>query len=107
MAGDIQIVSMNCRGLGDKHKRTDVLNYLRKKNFSIICLQDTHINNKMKDIFRAEWGYEALICPYQSNSRGVAILFRDNFEYKVNKYKIDKRGNYIIANVSIEDKTLY
>ena len=42
MADKIKICSLNCQGLGDANKRRDVLRYLRKSNYSILCLQDTH-----------------------------------------------------------------
>ena len=39
---EIKVLSANCRGIKDKKKRYDVLNYLQNMSADIICLQDTH-----------------------------------------------------------------
>ena len=38
----ITICSLNVRGLGNKHKRREIFNWLRKKKFSIYFLQEVH-----------------------------------------------------------------
>ena len=78
MSKPINICSMNCRGLGNFKKRRDVFNYLREKDFSIICLQDTHFEKKTENQILAEWGYKAWFSSFLSNSRGVTILFKNN-----------------------------
>ena len=52
---EIKIISVNCRGLGDFEKRKDVFNFLRKKNFHIYCLQDTHFIKENELRIRSEW----------------------------------------------------
>ena len=39
---DINILSVNCQGLGNKNKCLDIFSYLKQKNYNIYCLQDTH-----------------------------------------------------------------
>lgn len=106
MADSIKIVTANCRGLAAKLKRVDVFNYWKSKGFSIICLQDTHTCPKMEDYIKDEWGHDALVCPFKSNARGVIILFNNNFEYKINRYKRDTSGNYIIVDLSIQGENV-
>lgn len=90
------VSSMNCQGLADAKKRRDVFHYLRSKAFSVYLLQDTHFNAKLENYIRAEWGYECYFASYSSNSRGVAILFNNNFEFEVRKVYKDSGGNYIL-----------
>jgi len=59
MARDVTILSMNCRGLADVEKRNDVLHYLKKKNYSIYCLQETHFSEKIDSLITSKWGYKA------------------------------------------------
>ena len=40
---------------------------------------------------------------YKSNSRGVAILFSNNFEFSVEKEIYDESGNYVITDCTSED----
>ena len=85
MAGqsNIKIMSLNCRGLGNWQKRKDVFNHIRDKKFSIYCLQDTHFTEKDKSTIRSTWGFEIYMSAGKSDARGVAILFNNNFEFKV------------------------
>ena len=93
---------MNCRGLGDLAKRKDVFNFLKQKAYSIYCIQDTHFTAKEESFIRSMWGFEIYNCPGTSESRGVAILFNNNFEFKVNSVAKDDDGNFIALNICIE-----
>lgn len=79
MGENIKIISMNCRGLADKVKRRDVFDYMKEKNYSVLCLQDIHVNPEEEQRITSEWGHEAVICGYKSNARGVGIFFNNNF----------------------------
>lgn len=102
MNGKITLASLNCRGLGDLNKRKDVFNYLREKQFSIYCLQDTHFTAQETDTIRSQWGFECYNCPGSSNSRGVAVLFNNNFEFKVKEVIEYNTGNALILVLEIE-----
>lgn len=101
---NIKILSMNCQGLADIKKRRDVFHYLRSKSFSVYFLQDVHLDQKMIKYVKAEWGYTCFFAPYATNSRGVAILFNNNFEFKVEKVTKDQGGNFLYALVTIQGK---
>ena len=94
MCSMITISSLNCQGLGNMYKRRDVFHYLKQKSYSIFCLQDTHFDKKLENYIQSEWGYKCYFASYRTNSRGVAILFNNNFEFKVNKVERDEGGNY-------------
>ena len=100
--GDIKICSLNCRGLGTFEKRRDVLNYLRKSQYNIFMLQDIHCSPEKENQFRNTWGGEVKMAGFSSNSRGVAILAK-SIDIKYRDTRIDALGNYIIANVVIND----
>ena len=107
MTGDkINICSLNCQGLGDKDKRRDVLDYLRTQNYSIIFLQDTHFSCNYHNSITNEWGYKVIFNSYSSQSRGVAIFFRNNFEFKIHKTFLDLSGNVIIIDIEILNKRI-
>jgi exonuclease III len=104
MASNINIVSLNCRGLRDIHKRKDVLNYLRQQKHNIYCLQDTHFVDADYNTIKAQWGYDCYISGGRRDARGVAILFNSNFEYKVLDTSRDQDGNYIILKIEVEKR---
>ena len=103
MADNLKIVTVNCRGLGSSVKRKDVLNYYKQSKYSIICLQDTHFTNDLEPYIETQWGYKCVFNSYRSNSRGVAVLFNNNFELKIHNKKTDKEGNMIALDMSIDD----
>ena len=71
----VKVVSLNCRGLGDRNKRRDVFNYLKGKRAHIYCLLDTHFTHLIEEDVLKEWGGRGLFAYKSSSARGVAILF--------------------------------
>ena len=102
----ITILSVNCQGLGNTRKRRDVFHYLKQKSCSIYCLQNTHFSTKLEKYVKAEWGYNCFFASYSSNSRGVAVMFMNNFEFKINDVKRDKNGHFILISFSMKNKDI-
>ena len=105
MDDTLKIASLNCRGLGGFHKRRDVFSFLRDKNFSIYLLQDTHFTCDIEGRVSGEWGYDCYFSSFRSNSRGVAILINNNFEYKmIDMLKGNDDGNVLILKIAAFEK---
>lgn len=100
---NILIATVNCQGLATPSKRKDVLNYYKQKHYSIICLQDTHFISEHEQFIETQWGYKCVFNSYSSNSRGVCILFNNNFEFKIHRVKNDCEGNLLALDMTIED----
>lgn len=106
MGDKVQIISMNVQGLGDKVKRKDVLNFLKSKKYSICFLQDTHFDRKEENYIRSQWGFDCYFSFYNTQSRGVAILVNNNFEFKFKSIEQDCNGNLLILNCNIGEKNV-
>ena len=52
------------------------------------------------------WNDKGYISGKRTNSRGVAILLNNNFEYKIMSCKIDENGNYISLLLNLNSITL-
>ena len=50
--------------------------------------------------------YDAYLSSTASNSRGVAILFKNWFDFKVYRDIKDKNGNFIILDITVSDYRL-
>ena len=97
----LKILSANCQGLRDKNKRHDVINYFNESKAGVICLQDTHLTvNDAKDL-RQLCNCECILSGSSTNSRGVAIILKNNFEYEITQTEIDPEGNYICLDLNI------
>ena len=103
---EISICCVNVQGIHTNEKRRDVFDRLRNQNYKIICLTDTHFEKSKENIYSAEWGYVSYFSSFSSQKRGVAILFRNNFEFKVKNVHRDHQGNLLILDIEIEDHRL-
>ena len=81
----LKILSANCQGLRDHTKRLDVLNYFRQLNPNIICLQDTHLTADDENLLKLTSNCNCFISSSRTNTRGAAILLKENFAHKVIK----------------------
>ena len=104
--GKLKLLSFNANGLGDGKKRRDLFTWLRQKNCDICFVQETHCTDKMEEYWKAEWGYEVYFSNHTGNSRGVAILFNNTFEFKIVKRISDPNGRYLILNIIINNNEL-
>lgn len=102
----LKMVSFNCQGLNTKEKRGDVLNYLYSKDYNIYCLQDIHFVEQDEVQIKNQWQGECIFNSFASNQRGVAIFFKNNFEFKINQVKKDDNGNLLGLDLNIEDKRI-
>jgi hypothetical protein len=56
-----------------------------RQNYDVSFLIDTHSKNETEPYWRSEWGIDIKFSSQSSNSRGVAILFRNTFQYHIEK----------------------
>ena len=101
----LTIASFNMNGASRYEKQKDVFDFLRKKNLDIIMLQETHMKSTAENYVRSLWGYNCFVCGVSSASKGVAILFKNTFVYKIhNIIKDEMGGSYLILDISIFDE---
>ena len=103
---DMQICSLNVRGLSINSKRRETFLWLRKKKFSIYCLQETHSSSDTEAYWRSEWGYSALFTNFSSSKAGVGILFNNNFQFNILRSLIDPEGRFIIVDIETKGEIL-
>ena len=103
---DLEIISLNTRGLSDYTKRRKVFNYFIKKTSpnGIVLAQETHSTRKCEVPWAHQWGRTNSIrfSHGTSASRGVYIAFRKKLDYVIlDEYSHDK-GNFLILHVRIQ-----
>ena len=98
---NITISSLNVRGLGNNDKRREIFQWLRKKKFSIYMLQEVHCTERYFETWAAEWGYTAFFSGIAGNKAGIAILFNNNFAFKVLRQTCDKEGRYLVIDLEV------
>ena len=58
------ICSLNVRGLSNDKKRRETFLWLKKKQFSIYFVQETHSTNESGIYCRSEWGYSTIFTEF-------------------------------------------
>ena len=51
--------------------------------FFSFFFQETHWTTEQKKLIRSQWGFECVVAANHTGSRVVAVLFKNNFEYKI------------------------
>ena len=92
------------RGLSNFRKRRTIFLWYRKRKLDLVFLQETHSIAATENQWRNEWGAEMISCHGSSNSRGVAILFKNGIDCSINHKILDPEGRYIILKACIQDK---
>lgn len=101
----LRIVSLNVRGLRKKHKRAALFNFFKQQKFDIVCLQESHINDKVAHIWEKQWGGKMYYFEGTAYSRGEIILVSKYFTGEVNKEKIVDR--LMVLSILYQNEKLY
>ena len=99
-----RIGAYNCQGLQDYKKRADVFKWLKRKKLDICCLVDTHCKNEAGEEIKwsNQWGYKGFFSSFNSQSRGIAVLFNNTFEYKLHSPPVnDPEGRFCILDLTL------
>ena len=99
---NLKIASLNVRGIANFKKRRKLFHYLHKKEFDIVCLQETHSLKVDYKRWKSEWGGRMFCSHGTSNSRGVAILISKKVPLKVKYSHNDQQGRYVILETEFE-----
>ena len=101
----LTMLSVNVRGLGSQHKRTDVMNYLNTLNQDIIFVQDTHLTEQKITSFNSLWKGKTYHSCFANNSRGTSVLISKNIQHEVIDEFTNANGNYKVVLCKIGTDT--
>lgn len=97
MAGLLNIVSWNVKGLNHPVKRKKVLTHLRNLGAGVALLQETHLKCLESYRLRNGWVGQLFHSTFQAKARGVAILVNKNVPFVPSSTVADPNGRYIIV----------
>ena len=102
----IKCISANVQGIQTEFKRKDVLSYMINTAANIICLQDVHLKQCEENFVKNFTKGDCYISGNRTNARGVAIIFQNNFEYKIENVCRDTAGNFIVIDIKLSEISL-
>jgi exonuclease III len=101
----LSILTLNVNGLNSSIKRHCLMNWIKKEDPTICCLQETHLIDRNKHRLRMK-GWKI----YQANGpwkqAGVAILTSDKVDFKPILIKWDKEGHSVLIKGEIDQKEI-
>ena len=105
---DLELISLNVRGLGDYRKRRTVFNWLKKHTHrnAVILLQETHSIEGDERIWKAQWRGEVRYAQGTHNSKGVLIAFKDGTNLDIQTEIVDSDGRFIIIKTIINESNV-
>ena len=103
---ELTIGSINARGLGDRSKRREFFNWLRKKQMAMYFIQEAHCTENNMHDWRAEWGYQALFSCCSSKKAGISYCLTILSPFKFREHTATLGGRYIICDLITNGKQL-
>ena len=101
--------SANVQGIRDKKMRHDVCNFLLndQNRINVLCLQDTHLTESdQNDLLTLLPTCKCIIHRFKTNSRGVAVIIKNNFEYSIKNVMRDNVGNLLLVDLQLSGFSL-
>ena len=100
----ITILTLNVNGLNAPIKRHRLANWIKIRNPSVCCIQETHLTCKDTQRLKIKGWRKIYQAIGEQKKAGVAILIFDKIDFKATKIKRDKEGHYIMVKGSIKQE---
>ena len=96
----IHICTLNVQGLKQNDKQIRVAVWCKQQKCDILLMQETHFQYNTNF---TNFDGKVYASNGESNSRGVAIFFKSNIEYKLINEVKDKDGRFLMVNIELDD----
>lgn len=108
---NLTLASINVNGLRAQFvnglpKRRKIFTWIKKLNFDVIFLQETHSSISDSDSWLNEWGGLGVFAHGDNKSRGVGVLLRPNSGLGIDKIFADKDGRFLTLELEYNGSTV-
>ena len=106
MMATLKISSLNCRGLGNRNKRTQIFNFFNQTAVDVVLLQETHTTISTSNRYKKEWkklssNHKSYWNSATNMSCGVAILIADSTKVQYVDAKQCPEGRTLNVKVKV------
>lgn len=102
---DINILSINAKGLNHPAKRASLWKTALTHNSDILCVQETHFAQDNTPYCQHKSFPHIYKACYSRKQRGILIAKRDTISFQLQNCILDPEGRYIILLCTIENTT--
>lgn len=103
---NVKIVSYNVNGCGNFRKRKKIFYRFKDMKADIMLIQEMHSTPQTEQLWKTQWGGQIVFAHGESNARGVAIMFRRNFNTQIMETVSDQEGRVLAIKTIINDQTM-
>ena len=107
MAGssfDFRIGLLNIRGINKQ--RMSVFEWVKKKHYDVMLLQETYSAESDENLWQSEWGGPTFWAHGTKHSCGVGVLVQRGFDFEPVESLLDPKGRCIIIKPLIQGEPL-
>ena len=79
---------------------------VKRTEFSIYLLQETHLNSQLSDKWEQEWGNKSFFSGNTKNSQDASILFNKAFVHDIVNYMETIPGRLMAVDIKLDDKII-
>ena len=104
----IKIITLNVNGLNSIIKRHRLADWIKKKDPTICCLQETHLIERDTHRLKVE-GWDKKHTTHMNSvkeQRYLSILLSDKMDFKPKLVRRDKKGHFILLKGSIKQQDI-
>lgn len=102
----LNFISVNARGLNIPHKRTTVLEFLRKKNIDFAMIQESHLLRKDVGRLANKFYHSIATSSAATKCKGVAVLCKRKLKFDLIDTWADDAGRIAIAKIRMDGKNI-
>lgn len=104
---NLDLVSVNVRGLNSSEKRDKKFSWLEDNKTNITLLQETHFIEKREELYDRKWNGKAIHAFSDSPfSRGVSVLFNKECIIDILNVHKSNDGRKLLVNAKIDETLL-
>ena len=101
----LKICSLNVRGTREHKKCKAIFNFLKKKGFDVIMLQETHVNDgKEAKLWDTEWGSKTVHSFSTTSALGVCFLFNKKSNIEILDVLDNEDGRILTTRFKLDNK---
>lgn len=104
---DLNIVSLNVRGLKNNTKRRALFNWVREQKADVTFFQETYSNETDELLWKNEYGGNILFVHGTNHSRGIMILLKNGLDIEILDKFTSPDGRICILKTKTYNKVLY
>lgn len=102
----LNLISVNARGLNIPHKRTTVLEFLRKTNIDFAMIQETHLLRKDVGRLANKFYHPIATSSATTKCKGVMVLCKRKLKFDLIDSWADDAGRIAIAKICMDGKNI-